>query len=429
VEAHNGLGCALERLDQIEEAIRCFRQAISLDPTFATAHNNLGTALERQEKLEEALTSYEQAMSLKPDYAAARWNRARLWLLLGNFEQGWPEYEGRWTQTNTARRTFAQPLWDGSDLNGRTILLYAEQGLGDTMQFVRYAPLVKRSHESGVRAQGSGARSQHGRVIVECQPALMKLLAIVPGIDCLIEQGSPLPSFDCQASLGSLPGIFRTSVDTIPAAIPYLQADPKLVHKWTSDIRHRPSAFLVGICWQGNPAYGFDRQRSIPLSQFAPLAKLQGVRLISLQKGPGTEQLERMKDGSGRLKDEGGRMKIEEVADFSSSFIIHPSSFHIDEASGPFMDTAAIMRSLDLVITSDTAVAHLAGALGVATWLLLPLVPDWRWLLKREDSPWYPSMRLFRQMKDGCWEAIFQRVADALWGIISHRQVGNLPPH
>jgi tetratricopeptide (TPR) repeat protein len=390
-EAHNGLGCALQRLNKIDEAVECHRLAIKVNPNFAVAHNNLGTTLERQEKLEQALASYKEAMRLRPGYAAARWNRARLWLLLGNFEQGWPEYEGRWTQTDHPRRTFAQPLWDGSDLAGRTIFLHAEQGLGDTLQFIRYAPLVQQ---------------RGGRVLVECQPALMNLLSGLKGVDRLLPAGSPLPTFDVQAPLGSLPGIFKTTLETIPKSIPYLGADRKLVQQWKRELRatfcatdvltphsaRRTPHFLIGIAWQGNPAYGFDPQRSIPLSNFAPLARVDGVRLISLQK----------KDGTGQL------------LEFASQFQVRDLGSQLDEANGAFMDTAAIMMNLDLVITSDSALAHLAGALSVPTWIALPLVPDWRWLLRREDSLWYPSVRLFRQTRDGDWADVFERMVKEL---------------
>jgi tetratricopeptide (TPR) repeat protein len=374
-EAHIGLGCALQRLDQIEDAIACFEEALRLDPTLAEAHNNLGTALECQEKLDDALTSYQKAMSLKPGYAAALWNQARHYLLLGEFEKGWPDYERRLTQCCTAPRTFAQPLWDGSDLAGQTIVLYAEQGFGDTLLFIRYAPLVKQ---------------RGGTVIVECQPQLTRLLGSLGGIDFLLSSGDPLPRMDMQAPLGSLPAIFNTTLSTIPAAVPYLFADQALVEHWRKRLMLL-GGFKVGIAWQGNPAYAADRQRSIPLKYFAPLAAVEGVQLISLQKWQGADQLETI----------------------ASMFPVVELGA-IDEASGAFMDTAAIMRNLDLVVCSDSAVAHLAGALGVPVWLALPVIPDWRWLLKREDSPWYPTMRLFRQIRDQRWPGVFDRLADAL---------------
>jgi tetratricopeptide (TPR) repeat protein len=428
VEARLGLGCALERYNRVDEAVECFDEILRLNPEKAEALNNLGTALERQEKLNEALTKYERAMQLKPGYAAARWNRARLLLLLGDFERGWPEYEGRWTQGCTVRREFHQPLWDGSDLSGRTILLYAEQGLGDTLQFCRYAQLVKQ---------------RGANVIVECQPQLIALLSSLRGIDHLAAAGSQLPAFDVQAPLGSLPGILGTTLETIPADVPYLRAASRLIAHWrgelsevrcpTSDVGNRMSeirrqvdfdiglrtsdfgrSFRIGIAWQGNPAYGFDRQRSIPLKCFAPLVdSVEGIQLISLQKGAGRGQLKEMS---------GVRSPVSGVSSNSydtgrrtpdTGHVFDPSDT-IDEASGAFMDTAAIMKCIDLVISSDSAIAHLAGGLGVPAWIALPLIPDWRWLLRRENSPWYPGMRLFRQRRDGDWEEVFARMAEEL---------------
>ena len=239
------------------------------------------------------------------------------------------------------------------DLQGQTILLFAEQGLGDTLQFIRYAPLVK----------------QHGAtVIVRCQGPLLRLLATCAGIDRLVLAGTALPPFDVQAPLLSLPRIFRTILATIPANIPYL-CRPRIGGLAAAIERRR--GFKVGIAWQGNPEHKRDRWRSVPLLAFAPLAGVLGVRLVSLQKGPGREQLPDLAD----------RLGVLDLADRLEDFA----------------DTAAVLVNLDLVITVDTAVAHLAGALGIPVWVALPLVPDWRWLLEREDSPWYPSMRLFRQ--------------------------------
>jgi hypothetical protein len=415
-EAHNNLGEAFRRFGQLDEALASFHQALSINPDFAGAHNGLGVALRALGQLDEAMARFEHAIQLDPGYGGARWNRALLWLLLGDFKRGWPEYKWRWGEPGFVHRPFSQPLWDGSPLNGQTLLLHAEQGLGDTIQLIRYAQLASR------RCNG-----QDAKVIVECQPPLCRLLAGQPGVQYLLPRGSALPAFDNHAPLGTLPEIFQTSSATIPADVPYLHPDGGLVKRWRGELqkdeggrmkdehaadldpsfRLHPSSFLVGIAWQGNPAFGHDRLRSIPLAQFGALAKIRGIRLISLQKGPGTEQLE-------KLKEEGGRMKQKETPCSSSSFIVHPSSFVLDEASGPFMDTAAIMQSLDLVISSDTAIPHLAGAIGVPVWVALPFVPDWRWLLKREDSPWYPTIRLFRQTKLGCWEDVFERMADEL---------------
>jgi hypothetical protein len=325
-------------------------------------------------------------LKLDPEFLSARWNRTLLSLLQGNFEQAWPEYERRWELPGTPRRDFAEPLWDGSPLAGRTILLYAEQGLGDTVQFIRYVPLVKQCG---------------GKVVVECQPHLLRLLSNMPEIDRLIAHGSPLPAYDVRAPLLSLPGIFRTTLANVPATVPYLVADPALVEWWRqglakSDVLPLPSVigpcFKVGIAWQGSVTYRYDRQRSIPLAYFSKLAEVPGIQLISLQKGPGTEQLAALGEG-------------QRIVNLSRQ---------LDEKSGAFMDTAAVMKNLDLVITSDTVVAHLAGALGVPVWVALALTPDWRWLLERDDSPWYPTMKLFRQTRFGDWAAVFERMAAEL---------------
>jgi hypothetical protein len=302
------------------------------------------------------------------------------WLLGGHFERGWPEYEWRWRGNEAVFAPLNQPLWDGSALEGRTILLHAEQGLGDTIQFIRYARLV--------RARG-------GTVVVACPTPLIQLLTGCAGIDQLIPQGSILPPFDVYAPLLSLPGILGTSLGSVPAEVPYLVADAELERHWREKLGPL-RAFKIGIAWQGNPGYLGDSFRSIPLTHFATLARVEGVRLFSLQKGPGSEQLSALGD-------------LFPVTDLGSQ---------LDNATGAFVETAAVMKSLDLIITSDTAVAHLAGALGVPVWVALPAVPDWRWMLDRADSPWYPTMRLFRQTAWGQWESVFARLASAVSGWI-----------
>jgi tetratricopeptide (TPR) repeat protein len=378
---HNNLGIALRHQGHFPEALASFREALRLRPNYAEASNNQAATLRDQGHFAQALTDLEQVLRRKPDYADAHWNRALTWLLLGNFELGWPEYEWRWQRRSPVPRPFSQPCWDGASLAGRTILLHAEQGLGDTLQFIRYAPLVK----------------QHGgTVIAECQPPLLGLLAGCPGVDGLVAQGTPLPHFDVHAALLSLPRIFQTTLATVPANVPYLRADENLVERWRRELSAH-TAFKIGIAWQGSPKYSGDRQRSFPLRQFAPLARVAGVQLLSLQKGLGSEQLAQVAD----------RFAVTDLAG------------RLDETSGPFMDTAAVMKSLDLVITCDSVLGHLAGALGVPAWVALPFVPDWRWLLDREDSPWYPSLRLFRQTQLDDWEDVFQRMAIALSKVLA----------
>jgi tetratricopeptide (TPR) repeat protein len=374
-DAHSNLGAVLKEQGRLDEALAAHRQALRLRPDHAAAHNNLGAALKEQARLDEAVVSFQQALRSKPNYAEAHLNLAMTWLLLGDFEQGWPEYEWRWKTREGAPlpRPFQQPPWDGTPLAGRTILLHAEQGLGDTLQFSRFAPLVK---ERG------------GTVLVTCPPSLVRILGTCPGIDRLIPQDSPLPPFDVHAPLMSLPSILRTTLATVPVRVPYLFAAAERVDHWRRELGD-PRAFKVGIAWQGKPTHRRDRQRSVPLAQFAPLARLAGVRLFSLQKGPGREQLPALA-GPWGLTDLGGR------------------------TSDDWMETAAVVCSLDLVITVDTALAHLAGALGVPVWVALSFVPDWRWLVGRADSPWYPTMRLFRQTAPGNWDTVFADMARAL---------------
>jgi tetratricopeptide (TPR) repeat protein len=379
---YNNLGAAQLAHDLLADAAASFQNALRLQPDYLGAYLSLGAVMERQARPEDAIQCYEHALRIDPACAAAHWSRALLWLVLGDFERGWPAYEWRSTQADRGTRHPEIPHWDGSRLDGRTILLHYEQGLGDTLQFIRYAALVKQ---------------RGGKVIVECQPSLLPLLTGVEGIDGLLAEPSPLPSIDVQAPLLSLPGIFRTALETVPANIPYLHPNAHLVRHWRRELK--TSDYLIGIVWQGDPRVVKDCHRSFPLVEFAPVAQLPGVRLVSLQKGPGTKQLR-------------------EVAD---NFPVLDLGTELDEVSGAFMDTAAIMRQLDLVISSDTAIPHLAGALGVPVWVALPLEPDWRWLLERADSPWYPTMRLFRQRRYANWEEVFSCIAEELKSLMANR--------
>jgi tetratricopeptide (TPR) repeat protein len=372
--AHNNLGLAYADLGRYDEAEACYREALRLDPNDADAHSNRGNALKEQGRLEEALACYQLALWLKPESVSAHWNRALAWLQAGDYERGWPEYEWRWRRPQTPLRPFAQHRWDGGPLAGRTILLWCEQGLGDSIQFIRYAPLVK---EKG------------GAVVVECPAQLVPLFRTCAGIDRLVVEGEPLPAFDVQAPLMSLPGLLGTTLGTVLAAVPYLAANPALVGRWRQELAG-VGGFRVGICWQGNPRHPWDRHRSIPLEVFAPLAAVAGVRLLSLQQGAGAEQLRAL----------AGRFPVVEL----------PPS--LDGTAGDFADTAAVMQCLDLVVSADTAAAHLAGALGVPVWVALSAIADWRWLVGREDSPWYPTLRLFRQERLGEWGPAFARTAE-----------------
>jgi tetratricopeptide (TPR) repeat protein len=397
-ETHYNLGFALSKHGRVEEASAALREALRLKPDHVEALFNLGIILHEQGHLDEALALYERALGTVPHHVGTHINRGLLWLMRGDFARGWPEFEWRWRTKDMPGYAFQQPRWDGAALEGKTILLYAEQGLGDTLHFIRYIPLVK--------ARG-------GSVIVECQPPLLRLLADFPGIDRLIGRGSIFPAFDVYAPLLSLPAIFHTTLASVPAPVPYLSANATLVNYWrrnmsavrcpmsdvkiaSSDLGPRTSdigrIFRIGIAWQGNPGRPDDGHRSIPLKCFLRLAQVPGVDFVSLQKGPGTDQ----------------------ITALASYWPLLDLSSRLDESAGPFMDTAAVMRNVDLVIAADTAVPHLAGALGIPVWLALSLVPDWRWLLERGDSPWYPTMRLFRQTRYGQWEDVFDRIAEEL---------------
>lgn len=373
--AHSNLGSALRAGGRLEAAEASFRRALELDPALAEAHNNLGNVLYLQGRHGEAGASYRRALELSPDLAVARHNAAMLMLLMGDFENGWREYEWRWRIQGSAPRRFAQPAWDGGPLSGRTCLLFAEQGLGDVIQFVRYAPLVKQR----------GATT-----IVECPRPLLPLLATCPGIDRLVARGDPLPAFDVHIPLLGVPRLLTTSLAAVPAGVPYLSAEPALAERWRRGMAG-VGGLRVGINWRGRPGPGLWTRRDVPPDRFAALAAVPGVRLIGLQKGPLTPEEEA---ATRRL----GLWNADGELDRDAAFI----------------DAAALMANLDIVVTSDTAVAHLAGALGVPVWVALPFAPHWCWLLNRDDSPWYPTMRLFRQRSPGDWAEVFGRIAAAL---------------
>jgi len=383
VDALHNLGAALRDLGQLREGEKFLREAIQRSPGDVEAHNNLGADLQSQGRYDEAMAEYQYVLRARPDHVWAHFNRSTVLLAEGDFEHGWLEYEWRLKRPGLAVRTFRRPYWDGSDRPDHTLLLYAEQGLGDTLQFIRYASMARR---------------RVGKVIVECQQLLAPLLSRCKGIDQLIARGSDLPEFDCHAPLMSLPGIMKTSSANVPADLPYLFADPKLVSQWLPKLQSL-EGFRVGINWQGNPKFRRDHHRSMPLACFAPLAEVTGVRLLSLQWGPGREQLD---DGSLGF----------EVLDFGDD---------LDKASGAFMDRAAIMSGIDLLITSDTAIAHLAGGMGLPVWVAVPFSPDWRWGLDGQGCPWYPSMRLFRQHRLGNWKTVFGEMADRLAEMVGER--------
>ncbi|SMF43651.1 Tetratricopeptide (TPR) repeat [Azospirillum oryzae] len=374
-EIANNHGAMLRMDHRVDEAAARFRRAIVLDPRYAGAYSNLGSAVKDKGIFWEALLAFRRATRLDPDFAGAHWNESLVRLLLGDFVKGWRGYEWRWKHGRlpSPQRSFERPRWDGSPLKGRRLLVYWEQGFGDVLQFVRYLPLL---------AQAAGGQP----VYLECQRALLPVLRSLPGT-IAVETGGPLPDFDVQIPVLSLPALFGTRLETVPSRVPYLSAEPDLAARWGERLAGL-SGLKVGIVWAGSPTHGNDRNRSIGLAPFARLASIPGVSLVSIQKGPTEGQ----------------------AADPPGGFPLLNLSPDIKD----FADTAAIIAGLDLVVCVDTSVAHLAGALGVPVWVMVPFAPDWRWMLDRDDSPWYPTMRLFRQDRPGSWDDAMDRLERAL---------------
>jgi tetratricopeptide (TPR) repeat protein len=367
-DLYNNLGLALRLAGRLDEAAVALRQAVKRAPRDPQAHSNLGGVLKELARPAEAAEAYRAAIRLRPDDAVAHVNLGIVLLLAGRFDEGWQEYEWRFAANAAHMAPSGLPRWTGDDLAGRTLLLRAEQGMGDTIQFCRYV----------------GLAAAQGPVVLEVQRGLRPLLRdIAPSV---IEVGERLPSSAVWCPLLSLPRIFGMQAP----APPYLAADPELVARWRARIGSHGRR--IGIAWQGNPAAATDRGRSIPLREFLPLAHVPDVRLISLQKHHGVEQLATAPEG----------LQIETLGE------------DFDAGPGAFMDAAAVMQCLDLVITSDTSIAHLAGALGRPVWVGLQHVPDWRFLLEGEDCLWYPSMRLFRQARRGDWGSVFSRMVERL---------------
>jgi tetratricopeptide (TPR) repeat protein len=377
-QAWHNLACIRREQGRCDDGLAAVARALALDPDFREAWLAKGALLGDAGRTDEAIAVYRDLIARDPGSAEAHFHLATDLLLTGAFGEGWREHEWRWHRgpQQHQRRDFAKPMWDGGDFAGKTLLIHAEQGIGDTFQFVRFAALAK--------ARG-------GAVVVEAPARLHALLGTAAGIDRLVASGGPLPPFDTHAPLLSLPLILGTDLASIPAPDRYLAADPVLVRRWRVRLETLPRPW-VGLAWQGSPTYRGDRRRSIPLRLFADLVREGPGSFIGLQKGPGEEQ----------------------IATSGLAEVLHNFAAEMDVGPDAFADTAAVIENLDLVITSDTAVPHLAGALGRPVWTLLPFAPDWRWLLGREDSPWYPTMRLFRQKTPGDWPEVIARVAAAL---------------
>ncbi len=371
-EAWENRAALLAKLGRFDEAMEAFAEAEALRPG-ALLWVTRGIARMAMARPVEALADFDRALEARPNDAGLHWNRGFARLLAGDYAGGWPEVDWRRFDTRAVPpwRAFPQPTWRGEDIAGKTILLYAEQGFGDSLQFVRYAPLVA--------ARGA-------RVLLEVQAPLVSLLSGFPGVEKVLRRGDPLPDFEVECPLMSLPRAFGTTLDSVPPA-PYLTPDPARVARWRERIG-AGEGLKVGLVWAGNPQFASDRLRSPRLKGLRAVLNVPGVRFFGLQMGEGRADLRGAE--------------------------LPPGFTDLAPGIGDFTDTAAIMANLDLVIASCTGPAHLAGALGVPLWMLLPFSPDWRWLLERDDSPWYPSARLFRQTRPGDWSVVGRRVAEAL---------------
>lgn len=406
--AYTNLGNALRDLGRLDESVQMHLKALEIEPTLAAAYNNMGSVLLDLGRPDEAVTAYQKAIALAPSLPDALGNLAgafldsgdmakavsgyvntlrmnpndvdshahlaMTYLLQGNFERGWPEYEWRLRRQGKlaeAEIERAFPRWDGSPLNGRSILLHSEQGLGDTIHFVRYATLVTQLG---------------GDVILRCQPPLVDLMKSVSGVKQVVPANqSSVPRCDLQCPLLSVPVVLKTNLTNMPATVPYITPDPQRVSSWRARLA-ADGRYRVGLVWAGSPTHKKDRLRSMTLQQLQPMCQVGEASFYSLQKGKSVSQ----------------------IAEASLPIT------NLDSEIRDFSDTAAAIQSLDLVIAVDTSVAHLAGALGKPVWVMLPFSPDWRWMLHREDSPWYPTMRLFRQSKPNQWGDVLERIVNEL---------------
>lgn len=373
---HNNRGNTLLDLNRPADALASFERALALKPDYADALVNRANALRDLNRSREAIASCDAALALNPDMADAHWNKGLEQLLLGDFANGWPNYEWRWRRAGADTRDFSAPQWRGEALAGKTILLHAEQGFGDSIQFLRYLPLVA--------AKGA-------RIILELPDSLMPLLGSRDGVAAIVSRGQSLPPFDLHCPLMSLPLAFGTTLATIPAAVPYLQAPPERVAAWRAQLP-RNAVPRVGLVWSGKPSHRNDHNRSLAFARLAPLLAQANVEFVSLQR---------------------------DVRDTDKAALENAAILRPDFAD--FADTAAVIETLDLVVAVDTAVAHLAGALAKPLWLLLPFCPDWRWMLDRADCPWYPSARLFRQPRPGDWDSVIKGLCEALASLTATR--------
>jgi Tetratricopeptide repeat/Glycosyltransferase family 9 (heptosyltransferase) len=374
-EVHYNRGNVLYTLKRFDDGIASYDRALTLQPGYAEAHANRGMALQDLKRFDEAIAGYVSARTVRPDFADAYYNEALCRLLTGDFKRGFEVYERRWDadQHRGFRRDFAQPLWTGTEaIAGKTILLHAEQGFGDTIQFCRYAPLLAM---------------RGARVVLEVQEPLRTLMASLSGVAQILSRGEALPDFDLHCPLLSLPRAFATELGSMPNGVPYLRVAKDAVTQWSARLG-ASGRRKIGIAWSGRPTHKNDRNRSIALGDFLRVFDGIDATIVSLQR---------------------------EVRDADAAALRERADvIHFGEELKDFADTAALIENLDLVVAVDTSVVHLAGALGKPVWVLLPFMPDWRWLLDRDDNPWYPSLRLFRQDESRGWDNVIACVNAAL---------------
>lgn len=403
-DVYNNMGVALRSQGKLEAAIACYRRSLVLKPNNAGVYSNMGNALRESGRLETAMASHQQAVKLSPkspeayynlglvlrdlgqtdaalscfdralgldeNHVDCQWDRALTLLEMGKLKEGFAAYECRWNLERSPPRNFDVPMWDGSDLKGKTVLVHHEQGFGDMIQFARYLPMIK---------------DRGGQVVVEAQPELAQLIGTVKGVDKVFNRDQKPPKHDFYIPMMSLAHVFDTNLKTIPATVPYLTPpDPNAVQLPTNLGRIK----RVGIAWAGSPTHRNDRNRSAGFKHFIELLGLPGISVFSLQKGPASR----------------------DIATFGCDALVNNLAGRV----GDFADTAAVLSQLDMVITVDTALAHLAGAMGKPVWVAVPFAPDWRWMRGTDTSPWYPSMRLFRQKRHGAWEGVFANIRRAM---------------
>ncbi len=384
-EAHSNLGNALHALRRFDDAVAAYRRALALNPNYADAWANLGTTLHHAGDFEEGMMALRRAIALAPHHANARSGLGILLLMRGDLAEGWDEYEWRLRSSERKGPRFPENPWQGESLAGKHIYVQAEQGFGDTLQFARYMPPL-------------AARA--GSVTLRVHQQLVTLLReSLPGITVLGDRGDPA-AYQCDAVLLSLPRLFKTRLETIPATVPYLRPPAATAARWNKRLATMRGV-KIGLVWAGNPEHVNDSRRSVDLKLLAPLFGVRGASFASLQFGPRTADLKKLK----------GKRAIEDLA----------------PAFGDFIETAGAIDALDLVITVDTSVAHLAGALGKPVWVLLPWVTDWRWMLNREDNPWYPTMRLFRQRKGEDWGFVVARMVQELEAVAQGDEAPLMP--